>query len=64
MPPTTLTFGPNQTAQTVTVQVRQDDRVEGTEQFQVSLSAPTNATILDGSGFCTIIDDDVRKCEH
>ncbi|MBS0172773.1 MAG: putative Ig domain-containing protein [Nitrospira sp.] len=61
VPPTTLTFGPNQTAQTVTVQVRQDDRVEGTEQFQVSLSAPTNATILDGSGFGTIIDDDVRS---
>ena len=35
--------------------------MEGTEQFQVSLSAPTNATILDGSGFGTIIDDDVRS---
>ena len=34
--------------------------MEGTEQFQVSLSAPTNATILDG-GFGTIIDDDVRS---
>jgi len=61
VPPTTLTFGPNQTEQTVTVQVRQDDRVEGTEQFQVSLSAPTNATILDGAGFGTILDDDVRS---
>ena len=61
VPPTTLTFAPEETTKTVTVQVRQDDRVEGTEQFQVSLSAPTNATILDGSGFGTIIDDDVRS---
>ena len=61
VPPTTLTFGPGETTKPVMVQVRQDDRVEGNEQFQVSLSAPTDATILDGVGFGTILDDDVRS---
>ncbi|MEK6801410.1 MAG: putative Ig domain-containing protein [Nitrospirota bacterium] len=58
VPLTTLTFGPNQTEQTVTVQVRQDDLVEGDEQFVVQLSNATNATIVDSQGLGTITNDD------
>src|SRR5215510_1033447 len=54
----TLTFVPGQTAQTVDVFVRGDSLVEGTEQFFMNLSNPVNATIADGQGVGTIIDDD------
>jgi hypothetical protein len=54
----TLTFDPNQTTTTVRVFVKGDSVVEGTEQFFLNLSNPVNATIADGQGVGTIVDDD------
>jgi len=54
----TLTFEPGRVAQTVTVFVRGDSVVEGNEQFFLNLSNPVNATIADGQGVATIVDDE------
>ncbi|MBI2391069.1 MAG: hypothetical protein HYV09_15865 [Deltaproteobacteria bacterium] len=54
----TLTFAPGATTQTLTVQVRQDGLNESNETFSVNLSAATNATISDGTGQGTIVNDD------
>ena len=54
-----LVFQKGQTLQTIDVFIKGDTLVEGTEQFFVNLSNPTgNATIADGQGIGTIIDDD------
>lgn len=53
-----LTFQPGQTSITLSVFVIGDTVVEGTEEFFLNLSNPVNATIADGQGVCTIIDDD------
>jgi hypothetical protein len=53
-----VTFVPGQTSSTLTVFVLGDTAVEGTENFFVNLSNPTNATIGRGKGEATIIDDD------
>jgi Calx-beta domain-containing protein len=54
----TINIQPGQTSQTVTVFINGDTIVEGTEQFFLNLSNPVNATIADGQGVGTIIDDD------
>jgi len=54
----TLTFSPGVQTQNVSVLVKGDTIPEGNETFLVNLSAPTNATILDGQGVGTILDDD------
>jgi hypothetical protein len=54
----TITFTPGRTTQTVTVFVKGDSIVEGTEQFFVNLSNPVNATIARGQAIGTIVDDD------
>ena len=54
----TLSFPPNTTQRTVVVQVRGDVLNEGVENFVLNLSNPTNATIADGKGVCTIPNDD------
>jgi hypothetical protein len=54
----TVTFLPGQTGQTVTVQVNGDTKFEPDETFFVNLSAPSNATIADGQGQGTILNDD------
>jgi len=54
----TLTIDPGKTSQTITVFVKGDSEVEGTEQFFLNLSNPVNATIADGQGVVTIVDDD------
>ena len=54
----TLTFAPGQTTQTVTVQVAGDTLDEIDETFTVNLSNAVNATIADGTGLGTILDDD------
>ncbi|HTK75955.1 MAG TPA: Calx-beta domain-containing protein [Gemmataceae bacterium] len=54
----TLTFATGQITKTVTVQVRGDTTVEGNETFFLNLFAPTGATIADGSGKGTILNDD------
>lgn len=53
-----LTIDPGKTSQTVTVFVKGDSVVEGTEQFFLNLSNAVNATIADGQGVGTIVDDD------
>ncbi|TMF03079.1 MAG: hypothetical protein E6I38_13990, partial [Chloroflexi bacterium] len=56
---TTLTFNTGETSKTVTVQVNGDTTGEGDETFFVNLSGATNATIADGQGQGTILNDDV-----
>jgi subtilisin-like proprotein convertase family protein len=54
----TLTFAPGVTRMTFAVPVRGDASVEGNETFTANLSLPVNATIADGVGLGTILDDD------
>jgi Calx-beta domain len=54
----TVAFEPGKTTQTVTVFTKGDTLVEGSEQFFLNLSNPVNATIADGQGEGTIVDDD------
>jgi Calx-beta domain len=54
----TVAFEPDKTTQTVTVFTKGDTLVEGSEQFFLNLSNPVNATIADGQGVGTIVDDD------
>ncbi len=58
IPPTTVTFQPNETSKTVTVTVLDDALYEASETFAVSLSNPSGALIADGQGTGTILDDD------
>jgi hypothetical protein len=54
----TVSFGPGSTSQPVAVDVLGDVLLEGDETFFVNLSSPVNATIGDGQGVGTILDDD------
>src|SRR5690606_8517576 len=54
----TLTFAPGQTTQTINVPVNGDSTPEADEMFQVVLSNPGGATIVDGTGTGTITNDD------
>jgi hypothetical protein len=55
----TLTFAPGETTKAITVQVNGDTDVEPDETFSVNLSNATgNATIADGQGIGTILNDD------
>ncbi|MGE5192703.1 MAG: FG-GAP-like repeat-containing protein [Deltaproteobacteria bacterium] len=56
----TLTFAPGETSKTITVLVNGDRIAEPNETFFVNLSNPTNATIADGQGIGTILDDEPR----
>ncbi len=56
---TLVTFAPGTTTQPVTVTVNDDQVDEPDETYQLDLSGPTNATIGDGLGIGTILDDDV-----
>src|SRR5262249_7258399 len=56
----TLTIPAGQTSGTITVWVNGDRLAEANETFTVNLSAPTNATITDGTGVGTIADDEPR----
>ncbi|MGQ0700513.1 MAG: Calx-beta domain-containing protein [Panacagrimonas sp.] len=53
-----LLFDPGQTSKSVNISVRGDTKVEPDETFFVNLSAPSGATIADGSGKGTITNDD------
>ncbi len=57
----TLTFTPGQTSKTVDIVVTGDAVVELDEQFTLTLSSPVNATIADGTGVGTIVNDDVDQ---
>jgi len=52
----TLTFAPGETRKTITVVVKSDSLTEGNEEFRVTLSNPTGATLTDAIGIGTIID--------
>jgi hypothetical protein len=55
----TVIFEPGETAKTATVQVNGDSTVEADETFNVDLAnAAGNATIADGHGVGTIVNDD------
>ncbi len=54
----TLTFFPGQTTNNLVVPIFADELSEGDETFTINLSNPNNATISDGQGVGTIIDDD------
>ncbi|MBX3415848.1 MAG: hypothetical protein KF708_24405 [Pirellulales bacterium] len=54
----TLTFAPNQLTQTITIKIIGDLSDEFNENFFVNLSNPVGATIGDGQGVGTIIDND------
>ncbi len=54
----TLTFAPGQTSKNVSVGINGDVLNEEPVSFNVNLNSPTNATISDGQGVGTIIDDD------
>jgi hypothetical protein len=56
----TLTFAPGEIRKTVTVLVKGDRVGEPNETFVVNLSSPTHATIGDGQGVGTIVDDEPR----
>jgi len=54
----TVTFNAGETSKTITVVVNGDTINEPNETFFVNLSNPVNATIADGQGLGTIINDD------
>jgi hypothetical protein len=54
----TVTFAPGEVAKTVSVAVLGNTVIEPTETFVVNLSSPINATVGDGQGVGTIIDND------
>jgi hypothetical protein len=54
----TLTIPAGETSATIEVTVYGDDVYEGTEDFLVNLSGPVNATIADGQGVGTILDQE------
>jgi hypothetical protein len=56
-----LTFAPGETLQRAEVLICGDDSQGTSEQFEVRLSNPTNATILDGTAVGTIRNDDVPR---
>ena len=58
VPLTALTFNPGQTSKQVTVQVKGDFDREADETLLVNLSGATAATIADGQGVGTIVNDD------
>lgn len=56
----TLMIPAGQTTGTITILVTGDRLGEPIETFTVNLSSPTNATIADGQGVGTIMDDEPR----
>jgi chitinase len=55
---TMVTFAAGDASEAITVLVRGDRRKENDERFVVRLSNPTGATIADGLGIATIVNDD------
>ena len=53
-----LTFAPGQTSKTVSVNVTGDAVSEPNETFVVNLSAPSGATLFDGQGLGTVLNDE------
>jgi hypothetical protein len=53
-----VTFAPGVTSQTIAITVNGDTTVEPTETFTVNLGIVTGATVADGTGTGTIVNDD------
>ena len=53
-----MTIPPLAVSVSIVVEILGDTKVEPNETFFVNLSKPTNATIADGQGICTILNDD------
>jgi F5/8 type C domain/Calx-beta domain len=53
-----VTFNPGETSRTITVLVAADTEVEPDETFYINLSSPAQASIADGQGMGTILNDD------
>ena len=60
----TLNFAAGVTSQTITVAITNDGVYEGSEDFHVNLTSPTNATITDNQGVGTILDDGTGPAER
>ena len=58
VPLTILNFAAGQMAATITVDITGDAAAEANETVQLVLSTPTLATISDGTGIATIVNDD------
>jgi chitinase len=56
----TLTFAPGEISKTISVPINGDRFAEPNETFAVNLTSATNATIADGLGIGTILDDEPR----
>ena len=56
----TVTFQPGETSHDVIITANGDTAFEPNETFNVNLSIPTNATLGDSQGVCTIINDDAQ----
>jgi len=54
----TVVFNPGETSKIVTVNIIGDSQIELDETFSLNLSNPIGATILDGAGLGTIVNDD------
>jgi probable HAF family extracellular repeat protein len=54
----TLTFAAGETTKTIRIAVYGDQKKEANETFFVNLSGAVNASILDGQGLGTILNDD------
>ena len=57
----TLTFNPGETLKSVLVQIVGDTTFEPTETFSLTLSSPVDATLADGAGVGTILNDDAQS---
>ena len=57
----TLTIRAGSMTGTISVEVLDDEVIEGDERFAVRLSSASGATIVDGEGVGTIRDDDVEE---
>ncbi|AGA28247.1 Calx-beta domain-containing protein [Singulisphaera acidiphila] len=56
----TLTFAPGQTSKSILVPVKGDRLAEQDETFSISLRGAKNATIRDGQGIVSILDNEPR----
>jgi uncharacterized delta-60 repeat protein len=54
----TVTFAPGETSKSVAVSIKGDTKFETNESLQLSAFNPSNATIADGLGIGTILNDD------
>jgi hypothetical protein len=56
--PTLVVFAPGETRKNITIPVKGDIVDEADETFKLRLGSVSNATLADGEGVCTIVDND------